>query len=179
MFSDVSSVMFSAHNVKCIPSGVQSRRGQPYFRYPCQAVAANMPISQTPVNKPGKSRLLNQVSERIRRKSYALRTEQSYIHWIKRFILFHDKQHPAEMGKAEVERFLTALAVERNMAASTQKSGIAGDSVSLSRGTGIASALPCLGKRRLNPFALSLSKCCLYKSACWQRLRQAQPERAE
>jgi integron integrase len=63
---------------------------------------------------------LDQVRDRVRRLGYAKRTELSYAHWIKRFILFHDKRHPKEMGKSEVEAFLTSLAVERNVAASTQ-----------------------------------------------------------
>ena len=65
-------------------------------------------------------KLLDRVRERIRRLGYAKRTEQSYAHWIKRFILHHDKRHPAEMGKTEMEDFLTSLAVERNVAAATQ-----------------------------------------------------------
>ncbi|GAB4480488.1 MAG: hypothetical protein Kow0088_22130 [Anaerolineales bacterium] len=66
--------------------------------------------------------------ETIRLKHYSFRTEQSYVDWIKRFILFHNlglshvevKRHPAEMGAAEIETFLTHLAVNENVAASTQ-----------------------------------------------------------
>lgn len=65
-------------------------------------------------------RLLDQVRDRIRRKGYSIRTEKSYAHWIKRFILFHGKRHPKDMGAAEVEAFLTHLAVEGNVAAATQ-----------------------------------------------------------
>lgn len=65
-------------------------------------------------------KLLDRVRERIRFKHYSLRTEDSYVQWIKRFILFHGKRHPAEMGAVEVEAFLTHLAVEENVAASTQ-----------------------------------------------------------
>jgi site-specific recombinase XerD len=64
--------------------------------------------------------LLDQLRDRLRLRHYSLRTEQAYIHWVKRYILFHGKRHPAEMGKAEVEAFLTHLAVERHVAASTQ-----------------------------------------------------------
>jgi len=53
----------------------------------------------------------------LRRKHYSLRTEQSYVDWIKHFILFHGERHPAEMGKVEVTAFLTHLAVQRNVAA--------------------------------------------------------------
>lgn len=55
---------------------------------------------------------------------YSRRTEQAYWHWIRQFILFHGKRHPAEMGEPEVRRFLTALAVERNVAASTQNQAL-------------------------------------------------------
>lgn len=65
-------------------------------------------------------RLLNRVRAAIRTKHYSIRTEQAYVDWIRRFILFHGKQHPIEMGKAEIESFLTHLAVNRNVAASTQ-----------------------------------------------------------
>jgi hypothetical protein len=60
------------------------------------------------------------VRDAIRLKHYAYSTEQIYVQWIKRFILFHDKRHPEGMGRAEVEAFLTHLAVEENVAASTQ-----------------------------------------------------------
>lgn len=65
-------------------------------------------------------KLLDQLRERIRLKHYSIRTEQSYVQWVKRYIIFHGKRHPADMGKAELESFLTSLAVERNVSASTQ-----------------------------------------------------------
>lgn len=65
-------------------------------------------------------KLLDRVRERIRFKHYSIRTEDSYVQWIRRFILFHGKRHPAEMGAVEVEAFLTHLAVAGNVAASTQ-----------------------------------------------------------
>ena len=65
-------------------------------------------------------KLLDQVRDRIRLKHYSLRTEQAYVGWIKRYIIFHNKRHPAEMAKSELESFLTSLAVERNVSASTQ-----------------------------------------------------------
>ena len=64
--------------------------------------------------------LLERVRLKIRLKHYSLRTEQAYLDWIKRFILFHRKRHPADMGAGEVEAFLTHLAAVRNVAASTQ-----------------------------------------------------------
>lgn len=64
--------------------------------------------------------LLEVVSDTIRRKHYSYRTEKSYLQWIKRYVAFHHKRHPRDMGKAEVEAFLTYLAVEGKVAASTQ-----------------------------------------------------------
>ncbi len=69
---------------------------------------------------PPPKKLLDQVQETLRRKHYSLRTERAYVDWIKRFILFHDKRHPAEMGSAEIAAFLTHLAVDEHVAASTQ-----------------------------------------------------------
>ena len=69
-------------------------------------------------NPPRK--LLDQVRDALRVKHYSYRTEQAYVGWIRRFILFHDKRHPMEMGGPEVERFLTWLATDRTVAASTQ-----------------------------------------------------------
>ncbi len=68
--------------------------------------------------KPRK--LLDQVRDIMRLKHYAFRTECTYISWIKRFILFHDKKHPKEMEESEAEAFLTWLAVEKNVSKSTQ-----------------------------------------------------------
>ncbi|WP_288056911.1 phage integrase N-terminal SAM-like domain-containing protein [Methylobacter sp.] len=73
-------------------------------------------------NTPPK--LLDQVRERIRAKHYSIRTEKQYVQWIKRFILHHGKRHPQEMGMAEVEAFLTHLAVEGKVSASTQNQAL-------------------------------------------------------
>ncbi len=72
-----------------------------------------------------KPRLLDQVRNRLRVKHYALRTEQAYVDWIKRFILFHGKRHPAEMSAPEVEAFLTHLAVDLKVSAATQNQALA------------------------------------------------------
>jgi len=72
----------------------------------------------------GQPKLLDQVRDRIRTKHYSIRTEQTYIDWIKRFILFHNKRHPAEMGESEIVAFLTHLAVNRKVAASTQNQAL-------------------------------------------------------
>lgn len=64
--------------------------------------------------------MLDQVRERLRVKHYSYRTEEQYVPWIRRFILFHGKRHPCEMGAPEVEAFLTHLAVVGKVSASTQ-----------------------------------------------------------
>jgi len=69
-------------------------------------------------------KLLDQVRARIRVKHYSIRTETQYVHWIRRFILFHGKRHPREMGAPEVEAFLTALAVRGGVAAATQNQAL-------------------------------------------------------
>lgn len=69
-------------------------------------------------------RLMDEVRRRIRLKHYSLRTEQAYTGWIRRFIFANEKRHPRELGAAEVEGFLTRLAVEGNVAASTQNQAL-------------------------------------------------------
>ncbi len=68
------------------------------------------------------ARLMDQVKEVLRYHHYAYRTEQTYSDWIVRYLKFHGgKTHPRQMGKAEIERFLSHLAVQCNVAASTQR----------------------------------------------------------
>jgi integron integrase len=69
-------------------------------------------------------KLLDQVRARIRVKHYSIRTEAQYVQWIKRFIYFHDKRHPRDMGALEVEAFLTDLAVTGRVSASTQNQAL-------------------------------------------------------
>jgi len=69
-------------------------------------------------------RLLTLVHEAIRRKYYSRRTEEAYVHWIKRFIYFHGKRHPRELGEAEVTAFLNDLASARNVAGGTQNQAL-------------------------------------------------------
>ena len=71
-------------------------------------------------SKKQNSPFLEEVRQLMRVQHYAIRTELSYIDWIKRFILFHDKRHPSGMGEAEVAAFLTHLSVDRNVAPATQ-----------------------------------------------------------
>lgn len=74
--------------------------------------------------EPRKPRLLEQVRRRLRAKHYSLRTEQAYVHWIRRFILATGKRHPSTMGALEVEAFLSHLANEGRVSASTQNQAL-------------------------------------------------------
>ncbi|WP_405118416.1 integron integrase [Pseudomonas leptonychotis] len=73
----------------------------------------------------GKPRLLDQVRQQIRVRNYSIRTEAVYAEWVKRYIRFHHYRHPLEMGGAEIEAFLTHLAVKRNVAGATQNQALA------------------------------------------------------
>jgi integron integrase len=81
-------------------------------------------ICEAPPPAPRKPRLLDQVREEIRKRHYSRRTEKTYVGWIRRFILFHGKRHPAEMGEAEVSRYLSHLAVSGKVSASTQNQAL-------------------------------------------------------
>ena len=69
--------------------------------------------------------LISVARERLRLKHYSLRADQSYVGWIRRYIRFHGRRHPREMGAAEIEIFLTALAVDRKVSAATQNQALA------------------------------------------------------
>jgi len=71
-----------------------------------------------------KSPFLNRVRHTIRTRHYSLRTEQAYVGWIRRFILFHNKRHPEELGETEVSEFLTHLAVNRRVSPNTQNQAL-------------------------------------------------------
>ena len=78
----------------------------------------------TTVPPASKPRLLEQVHLAMRSRHYSRRTEQSYIHWIRRFIRFHRLRHPAEMAEPEINAFLTDLAVRVRVSASTQNQAL-------------------------------------------------------
>lgn len=69
----------------------------------------------TPSNTPS-PKLLDQVRDKLRLKHYSIRTEVQYVQWVKRFILFHGKKHPLDLGATQVEAFLTHLAVKGSVA---------------------------------------------------------------
>ncbi|CCI18731.1 Genome sequencing data, contig C304 [Microcystis aeruginosa PCC 9807] len=76
------------------------------------------------MNPPPPRKLLEVVRETIRLKHYSYRTEQTYVDWIKRYLVFHQKKHPCEMGGEEIRAFLTHLAVDKNVAAATQNQAL-------------------------------------------------------
>ena len=73
---------------------------------------------------PPKPKLLDRVREAIRTRHYSYQTEKAYVHWARGFIFFHDKRHPAEMGEAEIAAFLSSLASESHVSASTQNQAL-------------------------------------------------------
>lgn len=70
------------------------------------------------------SRLLDQVREAVRTRHYSIRTEEAYVRWVREYILFSDKRHPADLGPSDVSRFVSHLAVSRNVASSTQNQAL-------------------------------------------------------
>jgi hypothetical protein len=100
------------------------------------AAAGALPAQRSPEReRPAGPRLLDLLRAEIRVRNYSIRTEAAYVDWVRRFILFHGKRHPAEMAAREVAGFLTHLAVDRAVAAPTRcSSSIAKSSASNYRG---------------------------------------------
>ena len=82
-------------------------------------------VSPTTAAVASSPKLLDRVRWHLRVKHYSIRTEQAYVDWIRRYILFHRKRHPNEMGEREITQFLTHLAVDKHVAASTQNQAFA------------------------------------------------------
>jgi Phage integrase, N-terminal SAM-like domain len=95
-----------------------------YAAAPERAWALALAVREDGPAPPPKPRLLDRMREAIRARHYCRRTEKTYAAWIRRYIFFHGKRHPAEMGAAEITRFLTSLAVEGKVAASTQNQAL-------------------------------------------------------
>jgi len=87
--------------------------------------SVGQPPASAHSRSPQSPKVLDRVRDAIRARHYSLHTEEAYVGWVRRFILFHNKRHPAEMGEAEINRFLTHLAVAENVAASTQNQALA------------------------------------------------------
>src|SRR5688500_15781706 len=94
------------HSLAVIDGGINLKNGTP-----------RPPTGQKP-------KLLDQVRQAIRTRHYSPKTEDSYVHWIKRFIFFHDKRHPSEMGEKDIAQFLSSLASELHVGASTQNQAL-------------------------------------------------------
>ena len=91
--------------------------GSVYPRPPAESTSSASTHTPRPADEP---RLLDRMRDEIRVRHYSIRTEGVYLDWVRRFILFHGKRHPRELGAPEVAAFLTDLAVQRNVAPSTQ-----------------------------------------------------------
>ncbi len=106
-------------------SGARPRQGDHENRYrPPLATALRLPYALIVPSTPP-PRLLDLVRAALRLRHLSRRTEKAYVGWIRRFILFHAKRHPIDMGAPEITRFLSALATERNVSASTQNQALA------------------------------------------------------
>ena len=77
-----------------------------------------------PPAPPAKAKLLDRVRLAIRTRHYSFHTEKAYVGWMKRFIFFHNKRHPAEMGESEIGQFLSSLARDLRVSASTQNQAL-------------------------------------------------------
>ncbi len=84
----------------------------------------NSPKNTFPSQPPQGKKLMEQVSDALRAKHYSYRTEQTYTDWIKRYILFHHKRHPKDMGETEIRAFIAHLTSERKVAASTSNQAL-------------------------------------------------------
>src|SRR5215475_9169694 len=92
--------------------------------YPLNRNRFERSAAVSPPASPPKPKLLDQVRQAVRTRHYSPKTEESYVHWIKRFIFFHNKRHPAQMGEKEIGQFLSVLAVDRRVSASTQNQAL-------------------------------------------------------
>jgi integron integrase len=93
------------------------------FRYSTVSLCSRR-VRETGPPAPRPPRLLDRVRQALRARHYSPRTEEAYVAWIRRYIVFHGRRHPVEMGAPEVTRFLSALAVEGSVAASTQNQAL-------------------------------------------------------
>jgi hypothetical protein len=97
-------------------------------------IYASQPALTVSALSSAKPKLLDQVRQAIRTRHYSYMTEKAYVGWIKRFIFFHNKRHPAEMAEAEIAQFLSGLANDSHVSASTQNQALNALSFSLSPG---------------------------------------------
>jgi integrase len=110
----------------CCPPDMAIREASPFGHHSTLPAGGRVPwvCQEGGPPEPPKPRFLDRVRHAIETRHYSRRTEKAYVHWTKRYIFFHGKRHPAEMGAAEVTAFLTSLAVQRKVAASTQNQAL-------------------------------------------------------
>ena len=120
LLARIRSAMFETHNKR----GREIIGHLSYLLLSEDTLAATHRVREAGPGGAPKPRLLDRVRETVRARHYSRRTEKAYVHWIRRYIFFHGKRHPAEMGAAEVTSFLTSLAVRDKVAASTQNQAL-------------------------------------------------------
>jgi integron integrase len=89
-----------------------------------RTAASSAALTASALASAAKPRLLDQIRQAIRTRHYSPRTEETYVHWIRRFIFFHNKRHPVEMAEPEIARFLSSLATESRVSGSTQNQAL-------------------------------------------------------
>src|SRR5687768_9711342 len=93
-------------------------------KHPTRACLSSKDVRSVETMDQFPKKLLDHVHDAIRLKHYSRHTEQAYVTWITRYIFFHDKRHPKDMGAAAIEAFLTHLSVQQKVAASTQNQAL-------------------------------------------------------
>ncbi len=94
------------------------------YRVKATSLSGQPAMNSSLLSVTPKPKFLDQVRQAIRTRHYSPRTEETYVGWIKRFIFFHGKRHPAEMAEPEIARFLSSLATDRHVSASTQNQAL-------------------------------------------------------
>ena len=94
------------------------------YRLNRDRISTNQPALTAGAPSSAKPKLLDQVRHAIRTRHYSYMTEKAYVGWIKRFIFFHNKRHPAQMAEAEIAQFLSSLASDSHVSASTQNQAL-------------------------------------------------------
>ena len=94
------------------------------YRLNRDRISTSQPALTAGAPSSAKPKLLDQVRQAIRRRHYSDQTEKAYTHWIKRYIFFHNKRHPLEMAESEIAQFLSSLATEGRVSASTQNQAL-------------------------------------------------------
>lgn len=114
-------------SIACAVSGTRARADSRQRRAAARSPVRSGLPAMTPVHVPEGGpppKLLDRVRAAVRVRHYSRRTEQAYVDWIRRYILFHQKKHPSTMGAAEIVAFLSWLAVDRQVSASTQNQAL-------------------------------------------------------